>query len=230
MNIEHSTSNVEHRTQQGVRSNVRCSTFDVGCWMFVFFPRTWTGHARSGIWSVALCASMILLTTCGCQSPRAGEPLASELAGSDEDAQINFWHAITDEAVTTNDHAFHGLLLYMDGKDDAADYAGRVADLKSRKMLPKSFDEPATAAVRRGTLAVAIMRLLGERGGVTTTLLGPTPRYAVRELMFLNVYPPSTPNQSFSGNEFVGIIGRVEDYQRGNPENVTAEVLPGEMK
>jgi hypothetical protein len=48
--------------------------------------------------------------------------------------------------------------------------------------------------------------------------------------MFLNVYPPSTPNQSFSGNEFVGIIGRVEDYQRGNPENVTAEVLPGEMK
>ena len=61
-------------------------------------------------------------------------------------------------------------------------------------------------------------------------LLGPTPRYAVRELMFLNVYPPSTPNQSFSGNEFVGIIGRVEDFQRGNPENASAEVLPGEMK
>ena len=30
-----------------------------------------------------------------------------------------------------------------------------------------------------------------------------------------------TPNQSFSGNEFVGIIGRVEDYQRGDPENKT---------
>jgi hypothetical protein len=173
---------------------------------------------------------MILVVTCGCQTPRAGKPLAAELAGSDADAQLSFWHELTDETVTTNDHAFHGLLLYLDGKDDSADYAGRVATLKSRKMLPKNFDEPATAAVRRGTLAVAIMRVLKQHGGVTTTLLGPVPRYAVRELMFLNVYPPSTPNQSFSGNEFVGIIGRVEDFQRGNPENAPAEVLPGEMK
>jgi len=173
---------------------------------------------------------MILFMACGCQSPRPGNPLATELAGSDEDAQINYWHAMTTEAITTNDQAFHGLLLYADGKDQASDYGARVANLKSRKMLPKQFDEPATAGVRRGTLAVAIMRLLKERGGVTTTLLGPTPRYAVRELMFLNVYPPSTPNQSFSGNEFVGIIGRVEDYQRGNPENASADVLPGEMK
>ena len=173
---------------------------------------------------------MIVLVTCtGCQPSRPGRPLAAELAGSDEDAQVEFWHALTDEPVATNDHAFHGLLLYLDGKDDAADYAGRVANLKARKMLPKHFDEPATAAVRRGILAVAIMRLLGERGGVTTTLFGPSPRYAVRELMFLNVYPPSTPNQSFSGNEFVGIIGRIDDYQRGNPADVPAVVLPGEM-
>jgi hypothetical protein len=66
------------------------------------------------------------------------------------------------------------------------------------------------------------MRILNQRGGLTTSLFGPTPRYATRELMFLNVYPPSTPNQVFSGTEFVGIIGRVEDYQRGNPEQVVA--------
>jgi hypothetical protein len=173
---------------------------------------------------------MILIMTCGCQTPRPGKPLAADLAGSGEDAQIDFWHALTDEPVTTNDHAFHGLLIYLDGKDDSADYAARVANLKSRKMLPKNFDQPATAAVRRGDLAVAIMRILRQRGGVTTTLLGPTPRYAVRELMFLNVYPPSTPNQSFSGNEFVGIIGRVEDFQRGDAENAAATVLPGEMR
>ena len=173
---------------------------------------------------------MLLVMTCGCQTPRAGKPLAAELTRNTDDAQIDFWHELTDEPVTTNDHAFHGLLLYMDQRDDSADYAARVATLKSRKMLPKHFNEPATAAVRRGIVAVAIMRMIGEHGGVTATLLGPMPRYAVRELMFLNVYPPSTPNQSFSGNEFVGIIGRVEDYQRGNPENVAAGVMPGEMK
>jgi hypothetical protein len=173
---------------------------------------------------------MLFVMCCGCQSPRPGNPLPADLAGSGEDAQINYWHAMTEEPIATNDQAFHGLLLYADGTDESADYAARVATLKARKMLPKAFDQPGTAAVRRGTLAVALMRLLNQRGGVTTTLLGPTPRYAVRELMFLNVYPPSTPNQSFTGNEFVGIIGRVEDYQRGNPENATADVLPGEMK
>ena len=142
---------------------------------------------------------------------------------------MNFWHALTDAPVASNDAAFHGLLLYADGKDASADYGGRVAALKSRGMLPAGFDEPAEAGVRRGTVAVALMRLLDEKGGVTTRILGPTPRYAVRELMFLNVYPPSTPNQSFSGNEFVGIMGRVEDYQRGNAANVPAAVLPGEM-
>lgn len=175
---------------------------------------------------------MLLLTALigGCQSPRAGKPLAKDLSGSEPDAQINFWHALTDEPIASNDQAFHGLLLYADGKDDNADYAGRVTILKSRKMLPGSFDAPPEAAVRRGMLAVAIMRVLGQRGGVTAAILPQSARYAVRELMFLNVYPPSTPNQSFSGNEFVGIIGRIEDFQRGNPADVPAAVLPGEMR
>jgi len=37
--------------------------------------------------------------------------------------------------------------------------------------------------------------LRDEKGGITTRVVGPWPRYAVRELMFLNVYPPSTPNR-----------------------------------
>jgi hypothetical protein len=194
-----------------------------------------TGHARTGTFLFAGSVIMLSVMICGCTSTaKPGKPLAAELAGSDPDAQVNFWHSLVDQPVTTNDEAFHGLLLYVDGKDDSADYVARVNTLKARKMLPAGWDEPATDAVRRGTVAVALMRVLNERGGVTTTLLegltgGPTSRYATRELMFLNVYPSSTPNQSFSGNEFVGVIGRVEDFQRGNPENVSAQVLPGEM-
>ena len=40
------------------------------------------------------------------------------------------------------------------------------------------------------------------------------PRYAVRELQFMELYPPSSPTQTFSGTEFLGIIGKLEDYQR----------------
>ena len=34
MNIEHSTSNIEHRTKGGARCNVRCSMFGVEYSMF----------------------------------------------------------------------------------------------------------------------------------------------------------------------------------------------------
>jgi hypothetical protein len=178
--------------------------------------------------SSLLCVALVLMAA-GCHTPRTGKAVSRELAGNDPGAQIDFWHQLNDEPVASNDQAFHALLLYLDGKDDAADYNGRVASLKSRGMLPQHFDEPAEQGVRRGTLAVALMKALDQKGGITMHVVGPMPRYAVRELMFLNVYPPSTPNQAFSGSELVGIMGRVEDFQGGNPADQPAAVLPGEI-
>jgi hypothetical protein len=34
------------------------------------------------------------------------------------------------------------------------------------------------------------------------------------------LYPQSSPNQTFSGTELVGVIGKLEDYQRGGADNV----------
>ena len=185
-----------------------------------------SGGASRLLWIV------FLFCACGCQTPstRVPDSLTAKFGGSDPDAQMDFWHQLTESPLTSNDDAFHGLLLYMDGADDATSYDERVDNLRSRKMLPKGFAEPGDVAVSRGTLAVAIMRMTGVKGGLTTRLFGPSPRYAVRELMFAGLYPPSSPNQTFSGSEFVGIVGRIEDYQRGNPADVPAAVLPGEMK
>ena len=167
----------------------------------------------------------VLLLGCavaaGCQTARVAEPLTAELAGNDAEAQLAFWHALAERPVTSNDEALHGLLLYLDGEDAAADYAGRVDALKERGILPSWFHRPADQAVLRGTLATAIVNALQIKGGVTMRVFGPWPRYAVRELRYMNLYPASSPYQTFSGTEFLGIIGRVEDYQRaqaGEPE------------
>jgi hypothetical protein len=169
---------------------------------------------------------------CGCHAPATHVPetVTAKFSGSDPDAQLDFWHALTERPLTSNDDAFHGLLLYMDAKDDGQSYADRVENLRSRNMLPKGFDEPGDRAVSRGTLAVALMRLTSLKGGVTTRIFGASPRYATRELMFAGVYPTSSPNQTFSGSEYVGIIGRVEDYQRGNPADVPAAVMPSKRE
>jgi hypothetical protein len=178
-----------------------------------------------------LLLALFALLLVGCQSARIGKPVTPELAKNDPDAQLEFWHSLTDQPVASNDEAFHGLLLYADGKDDTASYYARVAELKRRKMIPGDFNQPADAAVQRGTVAVAMCRTLNIKGGLTMRVLGPivgpVPRYAVRELQFMGLMPPGSPQQTFSGNEFVGIIGRMEDYQRGDPANLPAADMPG---
>jgi hypothetical protein len=165
----------------------------------------------------------------GCHTAKVAQPLTGKLSGNDPDSQLEFWHTLATRPVTSNDEAFHGLLLYADGQDPANDYTGRVKTLKSRKMLPANFDRPADQAVERGPLAVAICRALDIKGGVLLRLTG-AQRYAVRELQFMDLYPPSGPNQTFSGSEYLGIIGRLEDYQRGNPADAPATVMPGQMQ
>jgi len=127
---------------------------------------------------------------------------------------MEFWHQLADRPVTSNDDAFHGLLLYLDTSDPGTDYASRVQALKDRGLLPKNFNQPAEQAIERGTLAVMITKALGIKGGWAMRAFGPTPRYATRELVYLDLYPPSSPNQTFSGTEFLGIMGKFEDWQR----------------
>ena len=117
----------------------------------------------------ALCLLM------GCHSAKVAQPLTEKLGGNDPDAQMEFWHTLANQPLTSNDEAFHGLLLYLDNQDPAADYPGRVQTLKDRGLLDRGFDQPADQAVQRGTLAQALVRALKIRGGVFQRLgdLGP---------------------------------------------------------
>jgi hypothetical protein len=150
-------------------------------------------------------------------------PVVSELKQNADD--LDFWHTLSNRAIATNDDAFHGLLLYLDGTDPSTSYEQRVNTLKGRGMLPKDFNSRADESIERGTLAVAVVKILGLKGGLTMQLFGASPRYALRELEYRGIYPDSSEHQIFSGAEFVGIIGRVEDFKEGDPANVPAKVL-----
>jgi hypothetical protein len=167
-------------------------------------------------------AIFLALLTGGCQSVRVQHPLTATTGGNEPRQQLDFWHGLADRPVVCNDEAFHGLLLFFDGTDPATAYAQRVATLQNRKMLPGGFDAHGDEAVTRGTLAVALVRGLKIGGGWALTLLGPTPRYATRELVYRGVYPASSSWQTLTGNELVGIMGKAEDFQRGDLEGQPA--------
>jgi hypothetical protein len=165
-------------------------------------------------------AGITLMLLCGgCQSVHVPNPVIAKYPSTDPSSQLDFWHELADSRLTSNDDAFHALLLYLDGTDDSANYSQRVATLKSRQMLPSSFNDPGDQAIERGTLAVAIVKILNIHGGWAMHVFGPIPRYAVKELVYAGIYPDSSPQQTFSGSEFVGIIGRVEDTQRSDVAN-----------
>jgi hypothetical protein len=163
----------------------------------------------------------------GCAATRVKDPVVPTLAGvSDpQSAQLAFWRDIATRKVVCNDDAFHGLLLFLDANDPNNDYNARVDALKARKLIPDYFNAGADQAVNRGTIAYAVVQALHIKGGWALTVFGPTPRYALRELINLNLFPKSSPEQTFSGSEYVGIIGRIEDYQDGESAFIPAPVL-----
>jgi hypothetical protein len=175
----------------------------------------------------------LVLLLVGCQAARVKQPVVSTLAPNGADpvaTRMEFWHTLNDRPLASNDDAFHALLLYFDGKDDATDYAGRVRTLKSRGWLGGGFNEPADRAVERGVVAQALVKALNLKGGVTMRLFGSSPRYALRELQFKGLLPDSSVNQVFSGSELVGVIGKVQDYRSVNPADVPAPYLPEEAR
>jgi hypothetical protein len=175
-----------------------------------------------------LLVAMTLASVLGCQRPTVQQPLTRTLGGVDPGQQMEFWHELAARPVACNDEAFHGLLLYVDPNAGAADYAARTAALKQRGLLPATFDEPADRAVGRGTVAVIVANRLKVKGGLMRRALPDSPRYAIRELVAMNVFPPSSENQTFSGSEMLGIIGRVEDYERGDPSKYPARQMTPE--
>lgn len=170
-------------------------------------------HARALL--VALLLMVVAGGAAGCQHARVEQPLSAELINSQgDDDQMTFWHELTQRPLVANDEAFHALLLFADGKDTNTSYDERVSALKQRKMLPGSFDAPADQAITRGDLAVALAGALDIKGGVMLRLLPRSRRYATREMVYEGIFPQGSEHQTFSGEQFVGIIGRAEDRQR----------------
>jgi hypothetical protein len=122
----------------------------------------------------------------------------------------------------TNHDALHGLLLLADREDPFDTYEARVSTAKERGWLTKDWDRPANESARIGDIAQAVCVIADVEGGLTMRLLGPSPRYATRELVYLEVIPDRTEAQSVRGLEFLELMLLANDRIRGGdrPESV----------
>jgi hypothetical protein len=162
----------------------------------------------------------------GCAAPQVGPPLTESTKTDTIVGRARYQRELSQRRVCTNDDAFHMLIDYVNDVDTCSDYEARVRWLNERQMLPEHFDRPAGEAIMRGTLAVALAKLLNYRGGIMHLAAPRSPRYATRELVYRGIYPAgSSPQQTYSGVEIIGVLAAVEDAQRGDPTALAASQL-----
>lgn len=171
--------------------------------------RTAGGKRAAAVW--LLTAGLTLAG--GCARTVVETPLDTGYAVEDLDAQMAFLHSLPAQRAVSNDEGLHALFTIADETDRMRTYEERVAEAKRRNWLSADFDEPANLAMSRGTLSRALVVLCEIEGGVMMRLLGPVDRYALRELAALGIMSgDSTVNQPISGLEFLGVLGKAQDY------------------
>jgi hypothetical protein len=168
---------------------------------------------------VSQCAALLALAFAivGCE--RATTTTSSVEKFESPNSEIEFFEDLEKNQVVSNNDALHSFFLLTDKDDGWTTYDERVAEAKRRKWLPSSFDEPANESAEVGWVASASCRIAKIRGGLSMMVIGPTPRYAVRELTHMQILMGKKETQSFSGLEFVDYLtrlGRMTDLSSGS--------------
>lgn len=159
------------------------------------------------------CLAVTVMMACGCRRTQRASPLITEYDHANDTAELDFWHGLADEPITTHNDAFHAFIIFANQHDPNPTYEERVAWLKEKGHLDAGFFGEADEALDYGTLARALVSILNIEGGLTMQILGPHPRYALRELIFIEMIPPHSMQQAVPGIDFLGIIAKAERYR-----------------
>ena len=155
-----------------------------------------------------LLKALLSMAASGCQPYLM--PSSAVDAYPKADQELDFLAEVEKMNAITNNDAVHAFLLLQDGADAQPDYAARRAEAIRRGWMDRGASTNANEAARVGWMATAGCMVMQIKGGVSMHLFGPVPRYAVRELIFMEILPLRTENQVLSGSEFVDYLNRLD--------------------
>ena len=162
----------------------------------------------------ALLLPAIVFTASGC-----GDTAPLTIAGGDshliegECSAAYLDRISTDQLVTQND-AFRGILLLLDGEDRYDDFASRVKALESRGVVSRDWQFGAQEPLTRGKMAYIIYRACEIKGALTLRIFGPSQRYCLKELQYRQIILKSSLSDHITGLEYVAVLGRADCYIR----------------
>lgn len=174
-----------------------------------------TGRGKNWIVAMLLCVGAIAILGCEQQSPEikisteSGKPLPK---GEESDA---FLDRISSRETVSETDAMRGILMLVDGQDNATSFAERSRLLAEKKILSRNWSFQAERPLTKGKFAYMIYQACEMGGGVILTITGPSQRYCLRELQYQEMMSSAGSFYSpVSGMEFVAVLGRADLYKR----------------
>lgn len=157
-------------------------------------------------------------------APAAAQPVPSAPAAPTNDAQF-FAELGYKDVATAADTARAMAIFVSEGKETTADFEACRTYLKTKGLLPDgwlskvSADEP----LDKNRLAVLLCKALRVKGGMWMRLLGPQPRLAMRECVYLELIADGAEYVHVTGGELVGAIDRADRHRAAESGPKTPE-------
>jgi hypothetical protein len=171
---------------------------------------------------------LIGLITCGCS-----QTIRVEQANLGEKVDIdNFLHEhLQNQTMVTVAEAYRAMLILADGDDKYKNFSERETALLERGVIRPQWNLQRAACIDRGSIAYMICRIIKIRGGINYTLLGGLGigdrRYAMRELMDMNMMETGSVHQYMTGGELVDLIAQADGYmaKKGMYEEEAVDIV-----
>lgn len=111
--------------------------------------------------------------------------------------------------------AAKSIAILMEVDEEMIDLDAQAAYLREKGFLSRRFRKgfDPMAPLRKGPAAYLFLRALGIRGGIVLHLLGPSERYALKEMVFQGILSPGHVNDLISGAELVQIMSQAAAYR-----------------
>jgi hypothetical protein len=148
-------------------------------------------------------------------APAAPAPVpAAPAAEVSTDAQFFAELGYKDVALAS-DVARALVIFTSEGAESGADFEAARAYLRTKGVLPDGWLDKAKPEdpIDKGHLATLICRTLGIKGGLMMRLLGPVPRYALAECVYLELMARGADYCHVAGGELVGVIDRADRFR-----------------
>ena len=163
--------------------------------------------------AASLAAMVLVAGVAGC-SPETMKIDGPDATLPADEGSPGFLDRMASQAVVSENDALRGILMMVDGKDEAKTFKQRAENLAGRGVLAGGWDHQAERPVTKGRLAYMIYTACKIRGGVVLMLTGPSQRYCLRELQYLHMMAGGSFYEKVTGMEFVAVLSRGDIFLR----------------